>query len=212
MPHMDWDHPPEVAELRRWQLLVAGRRVIERQGIDGFTIEDVTREARVAKGTFYVYFPSRDEFLDALRVALSDDAFEAVRAAAEGPWDGIFVRMMRAVAEWLAENPANRALFSPAYLAREDRPTRGPLLALLTRVIRDGAEVGVFSPSAIEGAADAIAANALVAYDVLSAGISRTGPSLPEVTPPEVTAGFVERALGFDAARARGRSWMAPLD
>ncbi len=206
---MDWENPPEVAEVRRWQLLAAGRRVIERQGVNTFTVADVTREARMAKGTFYTYFASRDEFVDTIRAALGAEVIAALRTSAAGPWDGIFVRMMGAVAGWLDANSGVRDLFGPAYLARAERPTKGPFFALVRAVISDGIDLGVFRPLPADDQ-DPVTATALVVYDVLSAGINRVSPVALDTTSIETTAEFVQRALHFDAAAASGRDWAAP--
>ncbi|HEY6328284.1 MAG TPA: TetR/AcrR family transcriptional regulator [Blastocatellia bacterium] len=53
-------------ELRRSELLEAAERVLRRKGLQ-CRIEDVVEEARAAKGTFYVYFPTFEEMLLALR-------------------------------------------------------------------------------------------------------------------------------------------------
>ncbi|MEX2373571.1 MAG: TetR/AcrR family transcriptional regulator [Dehalococcoidia bacterium] len=206
---LDWEHMPEVSDIRRRQILIAGRRVIERQGLDGFTIEDITKEVRVAKGTFYTYFASREVFLDALRAALITDVVDVVRTAAEGPWDDIFARIMRAVAAWLAANPALAGLFGSSYLARADRPTRESLFAVAARVIADGIAAGVFQPL-VENADEGGSASAQLVYDALSAGVNRASSASPGAAPIEATNEFLQHALRFDADAARGRRWTPP--
>jgi len=49
---------------RRWRgetILAAAAKVFARHGLEGATIEMVAREAEVAVGTVYLYFPSRDD-------------------------------------------------------------------------------------------------------------------------------------------------------
>lgn len=53
-------------EQRREELLIAGDAVIRAMGNDA-RVEDVVRQAGAAKGTFYVYFETWEEFLLALR-------------------------------------------------------------------------------------------------------------------------------------------------
>lgn len=62
-------------------LLRAGVAVAERAGLAGLTIAAVTREAGVAKGTFYLYFPDRDAFIDALHQRFYERVNEAVTGA-----------------------------------------------------------------------------------------------------------------------------------
>ena len=54
-------------ELRRESLLAAARTMLERQGVDAFTMAALAQSAGVAKGTAYIYFPTREAlFLDIL--------------------------------------------------------------------------------------------------------------------------------------------------
>jgi TetR/AcrR family fatty acid metabolism transcriptional regulator len=52
-----------VSDFRRAQILDAARRVFARHGLDGATVDHIARAARVAKGTIYLYFKSKDEIL-----------------------------------------------------------------------------------------------------------------------------------------------------
>jgi AcrR family transcriptional regulator len=208
---MDWDHPPELADVRRWQLLAAGRRVIQRKRPDTFTVEDVTRQAKVAKGTFYTYFHSRDEFLDDLRTALAADVVVAVRAAAEGPWDGIFLRVMGAVSAWTTENPGLHGLFGPEYLARRERPTREPMFEVVVSILRAGVGAGVFQPLDVRSG-DPIEAAAEIVYDAMSAAVGRAASSGMTDQTFEATSEFVRRALRFDDAAARDGAWTPRVD
>jgi TetR/AcrR family fatty acid metabolism transcriptional regulator len=52
-----------VTDFRRAQILDAARRVFARHGLDGATVDHIARAARVAKGTIYLYFKSKDEIL-----------------------------------------------------------------------------------------------------------------------------------------------------
>src|SRR5918999_2565514 len=53
-------------EDRRADLLDAGLRVLREQGADA-TVADIAAAADVAKGTFYLYFDTRDDLFVALR-------------------------------------------------------------------------------------------------------------------------------------------------
>lgn len=50
-------------ERSRLKLLAAGGRLLDRCNFQELKIEDVCVEAGLAKGTFYIYFASKDEFL-----------------------------------------------------------------------------------------------------------------------------------------------------
>lgn len=66
---------------RRASILQAALAVLERKDYHDITMEAVAREARVAKGTPYLYFPTKEKLFTALAEDMRAKAFEA--------WDGI---------------------------------------------------------------------------------------------------------------------------
>ncbi|BCJ33670.1 hypothetical protein Athai_11730 [Actinocatenispora thailandica] len=72
---------------KRAEILDAAIRVFARDGYHPTKIEDVARQARVAKGTIYLYFTSRDDILAAAFERFADEALHGVRAIveADGP-------------------------------------------------------------------------------------------------------------------------------
>jgi AcrR family transcriptional regulator len=74
------------AAATREALLDAGLAVAGRYGLAGMSVNRVVAAAGVAKGTFYVHFADRDEFLAALRQRFDDEVRTEV-AAAIGPLD-----------------------------------------------------------------------------------------------------------------------------
>src|SRR5262249_22689442 len=56
----------------REQLLRAARSLYATQAVESVTVEDVVREAEVAKGTFYVHFNS----IEAIQMAVADELTE----------------------------------------------------------------------------------------------------------------------------------------
>lgn len=47
----------------RQALLDSGLQILDKEGLSGLSIENITRQAGVAKGTFYVHFEDRSSFL-----------------------------------------------------------------------------------------------------------------------------------------------------
>lgn len=74
-------------EQRRTELLDAALRLLTRDSYDKTSVSAITREAGVSKGTFYVYFQSKDDLLDALvdRFSLLPDLQQVASAAAGQP-------------------------------------------------------------------------------------------------------------------------------
>ncbi|MBR2254994.1 MAG: TetR/AcrR family transcriptional regulator [Candidatus Methanomethylophilaceae archaeon] len=56
----------------RKALIEAADRVISRMGPDSFSVEDITAEAGVSKGTFYTYFERKEEILEELAYPVFD--------------------------------------------------------------------------------------------------------------------------------------------
>jgi AcrR family transcriptional regulator len=52
-----------IKEFRVKEILEATRRIVGRFGYEGTTIDRVADEAKIAKGTIYLYFPNKDELL-----------------------------------------------------------------------------------------------------------------------------------------------------
>ncbi|MCB1479933.1 MAG: TetR/AcrR family transcriptional regulator [Tepidamorphaceae bacterium] len=52
--------------VKREQILEGAKRVFTRLGFDAASINDITREANVSKGTIYVYFANKEDLFEAL--------------------------------------------------------------------------------------------------------------------------------------------------
>lgn len=103
----------------REALLDAGVVVAERQGLSGLSVNHVVAEAGVAKGTFYVHFADRDEFVDALHARFHARVEEAVAAATAGVPAGA-ERLRRGTEAYLDVCLADRAVKALALEARSD--------------------------------------------------------------------------------------------
>jgi AcrR family transcriptional regulator len=74
----DAEHPT------RHELLDAAITVIDRDGLDALSINEVTREAGLAKGTFYVHFSDRAALLVDLHRRFHDDLYGSIAADTAG--------------------------------------------------------------------------------------------------------------------------------
>jgi AcrR family transcriptional regulator len=68
---------------RRDELLNAAQRAFLEHGVASTTIERITSAADVAKGTFYLYFSSKEEILAALRERFAQELLLGIRAAVD---------------------------------------------------------------------------------------------------------------------------------
>lgn len=84
----------------RAKLLATGLALAESGGLANLSINAVVAAAGVAKGTFYVHFPTRDEYLAALHAAFHDD-LEGRIDEATGATPAGAERLRRGVAAYL---------------------------------------------------------------------------------------------------------------
>jgi AcrR family transcriptional regulator len=57
----------EQAERTRQKLLEVGQRLLSEKGYDGVTVSEITQACGVSKGTFYVYFTSKEQLVGSLQ-------------------------------------------------------------------------------------------------------------------------------------------------
>ncbi|WP_271898201.1 TetR/AcrR family transcriptional regulator [Candidatus Phyllobacterium onerii] len=69
---------------KRQQILEGADRVFSQMGFDAASMNDITREAGVSKGTIYVYFDSKEELFMELCFAYRDKLFSGIYSALEG--------------------------------------------------------------------------------------------------------------------------------
>ena len=72
----------ESEDVRKEQILAAARKVFRERGYDRTTISDIVREAGVAQGTFYLYYPSKRDAFIALSRQFQQMMADAVMGAA----------------------------------------------------------------------------------------------------------------------------------
>jgi AcrR family transcriptional regulator len=142
-------------EARRRQILDAGLDLFARRGYDGASVADIARQAGVATGTVYLYFPSKEQLLRALHhefhaglhAAVTDTAAALIgELERDGTLDarrGV-EGLIRALGRWLL---ANRALCSVIvrYIPRlgEELPEERELVDVVAGILEEGVRRGV---------------------------------------------------------------------
>jgi AcrR family transcriptional regulator len=143
--------PPEV---RREQILDSAARVLVAKGLAAMTVADVVAGAGVAKGTFYLYFSSKEGLVAALQARYTESLVTRAEAVLTGPGSHT-ERLDELVAAMLdfhaAQVRLHHALFRDAGL-RDDQSMRR-LESLLATFISDGVAAGAFHAAAPEFAA-----------------------------------------------------------
>ena len=141
---------------KRTMLLEAAESVLVEQGLVGATIDQITARAGVAKGTFYLYFRSKDEVIGALQERLWDGMLAAsVEAAAqlEGDnwWEVIDAFIDTVVDYDLAHRDWHRLVsqgWSTPGWDESDRELQ--IIEVFVDRIRIGAEEGLFEVDDVE--------------------------------------------------------------
>jgi len=106
----------EQAQRRRDELIEAALAVFAAKGVDGASVKDIARAAKVTPGLMYHYFASKEDLLAAV---LTERGFmPQLRAVlgeqAEQPATVVLPRLMRAFDEMLAANADLVSLFFSA--------------------------------------------------------------------------------------------------
>ena len=160
-------------DVRRQEIIEAAERLLQADG-SRVRVEDVVREAGVAKGTFFLYFPSWDDLLETVRGRLVDefDAANPMPTEVEGPidWPELIEAQACAFIDFtLSRRGFGDAVFHSDFAER--RPLADNGILRITAVIRAGQEAEAFGPvdpeptarllfAAVHEAADAIAGGA----------------------------------------------------
>jgi AcrR family transcriptional regulator len=113
--------PPEE---RRDELMNAAQELFLDQGVAPTTIERITAAAQVAKGTFYLYFKSKEDIVRALGDRFADRHLAAIKAAVDaappGDWRAkLSTWSAAAVATYLDSIRLHDTLFFSALPTRE---------------------------------------------------------------------------------------------
>ncbi|MBD5554068.1 MAG: TetR/AcrR family transcriptional regulator [Roseburia sp.] len=62
-------------QMQKKYLLEIGKKLMLQYGIKKTTVDDIVAEAKIAKGTFYLYFKSKEDFFYQLLVAINQNLF-----------------------------------------------------------------------------------------------------------------------------------------
>ena len=141
-----------VSDFRRAQILEAARRSFARRGLSGTTVDQIARAARVAKGTVYLYYRSKEDILQhALHEGLTAmHAATIPMLAAPAPLDDKLRRFFTGTLDYFDRNREFIELCQfelGAEVRRKARRTFGRIYAAqvrawqlaLARAARDGA-------------------------------------------------------------------------
>ena len=143
----------ESEPVRRAQLLRAARKVFRAKGYDGATVSEIVREAGVAQGTFYLYFPSKRDAAVSLREGLMETRAQAVATAVESR-TSFEDRLESLIAAGFKVARRNADLVRLAFIGADEThpemhsesPEHASFLTAITDLFRDAVDAGEMEP------------------------------------------------------------------
>ena len=139
----------ESEPVRRAQLLRAARKVFRAKGYDGASVSEIVREAGVAQGTFYLYFPSKRDAAVSLRDGLMETMAKAVATALESR-TSFEDRLESLIAAGFKVARRNADLFRLAFIGADEThpemhsefPEHASFLRAIMDLFRDAVDAG----------------------------------------------------------------------
>ena len=192
-------------EERRQELIGAALKVFASTGVAATSVDDIVRAAGVAKGTFYLYFDTKDDIVTAVAERMIEGVGEQMDAGMAdrdlSPVERILAvgRATRQIGGAPHERDLIEAFHRPENRAIHDRlgeSARERMKPTMSAIIADGIETGVFRQQDAERAAAFVLACFSIMHDVIS------GPADVPVAIGELDA-FVLRGLGYEGELPR---------
>lgn len=137
-------------EKRRQELLQIAYRMFLSQGYENTSVDQIIEAAGIAKGTFYYYFQSKEQMLEAVIGMMIEAEAEAARRvlASDMPVAQKIVGIVSSVRPSQEERPIEDALNRPENVLLHDKLQRQLLediLPLLSKAVEEGVRDGLFA-------------------------------------------------------------------
>jgi AcrR family transcriptional regulator len=190
---------PVAHAVRRDVFLDAAEQLMRTRGWDQVTVQDVLDTAAASKGAFYHYFDSKDALLEAVIERMTDAAMARVEPIVEDaglPATAKLQAVFSTAGRWKAgRSDVLLALMRSWYADRNDlvrlrvaRAGAARITPALARIVRQGADEGVFSPTSTDHAA-------VILVTLLNGSSDGVGRLALDRQDGRVTFGEVERFM-----------------
>ena len=137
-------------EKRKGELLQIAYRLFLSQGYENTSVDEIIEAAGIAKGTFYYYFQSKEQMLEAvIGMMIEKEADVARQVLASGmPVPQKIVGIVSSVRPTQEERPIEDALNRPENVLMHDKLQRqllADILPLLSKAVEEGVRDGLFA-------------------------------------------------------------------
>jgi AcrR family transcriptional regulator len=139
--------------IRRAQLMQAAEQLLLKRGIATTSVDQIVASADVAKGTFYLYFDSKEELLLALQHRFVADLCHKLELAMDRPrtsdWHGRLRRWLEtAVVGYFEAWGLHQIVFRDFRPSKRRKKHKNPIVEQLANFLRKGHRAGAWSAEA----------------------------------------------------------------
>ena len=137
-------------EKRKQELLKIAYDMFLSRGYENTSVDEIIAGAQIAKGTFYYYFPSKEQLLEDVIDMMIESEAETVRQiiGSDLPVPQKIVAVITSVKPAESEQPIQDALMRPENVLMHDRIRKKlieVIVPLLSEVIEEGVGQGIFA-------------------------------------------------------------------
>ena len=136
-------------ERRKQELLQIAYRMFISRGYENTSVDEIIEKAQIAKGTYYYYFPSKEQMLEDVIEMMIESEAEMARQIIETdiPVPQKIVGILTSLKPVDAEQPIKEALFQPENVLMHNKVRKKlieVMIPLLAEVAEEGVREGIF--------------------------------------------------------------------
>ena len=137
-------------EKRKQELLKIAYDMFLSRGYENTSVDEIIAEARIAKGTYYYYFPSKEKMLEDVIEMMIDNEVETARqiTKVDIPVPQKIVAVITSIRPAETEQPIQDALMQPENVLMHDKIRKKLIevvVPLLSEVVEEGVKKGIFA-------------------------------------------------------------------
>lgn len=196
----------EEYDLRRSKILESAQRLVYTKGYEGMSIKDILADQQISKGAFYHYFPSKQALLEGLIEHMTAQGIQVLDPIAQDDSLAAKEKMLRffnIAARWKTARKEVLLTLARTWYADENAILRlktqqaviSQVSPLLTTIVRQGVEEGVFHASYPEQACAIIFSLLMSFGDVLIKSVTQSAFTMQDMQQLEVTTAAYQDAM-----------------